>query len=43
MLLLFTEFISEKIALGLSSSFIANYEEGVHRRYMQEISVSISK
>jgi integrase/recombinase XerD len=39
---LFSEFISEKIALGLSSSSIANYEV-VHRRFKQEINLPISK
>lgn len=39
---LFTEFISEKIALGLSSSSIANYEE-VHRRFKQEMNMPISR
>ncbi len=39
---LFSEFISEKIALGLSSSSIKNYKV-VHKRYMQEMKVSVSK
>ena len=40
--LFFSEFISEKIALGLSSSSIDNYEV-VHKRFLQEMKVPISK
>jgi integrase/recombinase XerD len=39
---LFAEFIAEKIAQGLSNSSISNYEV-VHKRYMKEMKVPISK